>query len=304
MSTTSSFAFRRPEKLVKSAQDVKVWEKSDAYAEYLGFVQAVGDAIEGKKTGDPELESSSSEPARRLVDMLDTLSLWADEVEPAEQQQRFGNKAFRTWYQRLEEGVDKLLSPVLEPGGRMDASSELGQYLLDSFGNPTRIDYGTGHEMAFVMLLCALFKIGVLSSGDDKTDDRLSVGLLVFPRYMEVARKLQLRYRMEPAGSQGVWNLVSWRPVESVCPDVFRENSQNMTQNARKKCASLKCQLFIAFLNVSRISLLVEFFKTMREKGSKCATFAKKHIWSLRCEEYFLWDGNSRNVGISFLTVL
>ncbi len=224
MSTTSSFAFRRPEKLVKSAQDVKVWEKSDAYAEYLGFVQAVGDAIEGKMTGDPELESSSSEPARRLVDMLDTLSLWADEVEPAEQQQRFGNKAFRTWYQRLEEGVDKLLSPVLEPGGRMDASSELGQYLLDSFGNPTRIDYGTGHEMAFVMLLCALFKIGVLSSGDDKTDDRLSVGLLVFPRYMEVARKLQLRYRMEPAGSQGVWNLVSWKPVGTLLFEIYYLN--------------------------------------------------------------------------------
>ena len=58
-----------------------------------------------------------------------------------------------------------------------DASVELAPYLLDSFGNSTRIDYGTGHEMAFVMLLCALFKLEVFGEAD-----KAPVGLTVFQR--------------------------------------------------------------------------------------------------------------------------
>jgi hypothetical protein len=34
---------------------------------------------------------------------------------------------------------------------------ELASYLCDSFGDPTRIDYGTGHETSFVALLYVLF---------------------------------------------------------------------------------------------------------------------------------------------------
>ena len=45
---------------------------------------------------------------------------------------------------------------------------EIKVYLLDSFGNPTRIDYGTGHEMAFVMFLACCFKIGVLDPEKDR----------------------------------------------------------------------------------------------------------------------------------------
>lgn len=34
------------------------------------------------------------------------------------------------------------------------AEVELLAYLLDSFGNATRIDYGTGHESTFMILVC------------------------------------------------------------------------------------------------------------------------------------------------------
>jgi len=39
-------------------------------------------------------------------------------------------------------------------------------YLAEGFGNQTRIDYGTGHEMSFIMLMCCLFKIGALLEED------------------------------------------------------------------------------------------------------------------------------------------
>ena len=35
--------------------------------------------------------------------MLDELSVWIDEVPPIEQPQRFGNKAFRDWFKKLQE---------------------------------------------------------------------------------------------------------------------------------------------------------------------------------------------------------
>ena len=86
---------------------------------------------------------------------------------------------------------------------------ELSTYLNESFGNDTRIDYGTGHEMNFVIFLHCLFKIEFLS----RETDLESVGLCVFHRYMQLARALQKRFRMEPAGSQGVWALDDYQFV-------------------------------------------------------------------------------------------
>lgn len=48
----------------------------------------------------------------------------------------------------------------------------------------------------------ALFKIGVL----DKSDE-LPIAIRVFNTYLNFVRKLQVTYRLEPAGSQGVWAL-------------------------------------------------------------------------------------------------
>ena len=62
--------------------------------------------------------------------------------------------------------------------------------------------------MAFVFYLCSLFLVGVW-----KEEDRAAVGLKVFSSYMNLCRKLQNTYRMEPAGSQGVWNLDDYQFV-------------------------------------------------------------------------------------------
>ena len=57
--------------------------------------------------------------------------------------------------------------------------------------------------MAFVMFLACLFQTGVY----DVKRDSCAVGLIVFGKYMNLVRKLQMTYRMEPAGSQGLHNL-------------------------------------------------------------------------------------------------
>jgi serine/threonine-protein phosphatase 2A activator len=79
---------------------------------------------------------------------------------------------------------------------------ELQAYLLDSFGHPIRIDYGTGHESNFILFLFCLYKLQCFTSADLQ-----AVALGIFYKYLHVARSLQTTYMLEPAGSHGVWGL-------------------------------------------------------------------------------------------------
>jgi len=231
----SSNDFKIPTKCVKAAQDILVWEKSDAYQEYIGFIFAVGDSIKGKKIRDISIEDVQNRVViTGLLGLLDELDKWIDEIPPVEQQQRFGNKAFKDWHSRLEQNsrelVKKSILPKIHDQDKITAiAEEVTVYLIESFGNPTRIDYGTGHEMAFVMFLSCLFMVGVL----DKDNDRPSVGLIVFDKYMKLVRKLQNTYRMEPAGSQGVWALDDYQFV------AFIWGAAQMIGNRRVKPKSI-----------------------------------------------------------------
>jgi len=83
-----------------------------------------------------------------------------------------------------------------------DAKVELIPYILQSFGDPSRIDYGTGHELNFVALMYCLYSLGIFVK-----DDFSSLVNFVFKEYVKLVRKLQRVYRLEPAGSRGVWGL-------------------------------------------------------------------------------------------------
>ncbi|KAF4518707.1 hypothetical protein B566_EDAN013726, partial [Ephemera danica] len=133
-----------PKRAVLRMEDMPLWEKSEAYHEYVGFIMALNEAVKG---------------------LLENLSCWIDETPPIDQPQRFGNQAFRTWYKKLQQGGAEELKKIL-PESLHTAVIELTPYLVEGFGNSTRIDYGTGHEMSFLMLLCCLFKIGALEQID------------------------------------------------------------------------------------------------------------------------------------------
>jgi len=62
---------------------------------------------------------------------------------------------------------------------------ELKIYLTDSFGSNIRMDYGTGHEMNFLMLLYCLRELGIYGK-----DDYESIVRNVFYRYIKLMRKL------------------------------------------------------------------------------------------------------------------
>jgi len=179
----------------------------DLQQDYVGFLLAISEAVAGRNI-DENMEDCTPAIQATLA-MLDKLYKWAEEVRPVEQPQRFGNKAYRDWHKQLTDSATSLLAPILRDKAE-EHVEELSAYLLDSFGNATRIDYGTGHEMAFVLFLCGLFKVKVY---EDSAENRSSVGLAVFARYMSLVRFLQRRYQMEPAGSQGVWALDDYQFV-------------------------------------------------------------------------------------------
>ncbi|CAG9838183.1 unnamed protein product [Diabrotica balteata] len=194
-----------PTKQVKNMGDMQHWEKSEAYHEYLGFICALNEAIKCKSNSAGSADAS--EEINKICSLLNSLDTWIDEIPPIQQPQRFGNQAFKQWYAKVKDGAAELFHSIF-PENLHKSIPEVSLYLIEGFGNATRIDYGTGHELSFLMFLCALFKIGYLN-----TRDGPAVACKVFVRYLEIVRKLQTTYNMEPAGSHGVWSLDDYQFV-------------------------------------------------------------------------------------------
>ena len=109
-------------------------------------------------------------------------------IPPSQQSLRYGNPAYRTWFMRMAENAISLLQSVL-PEHLRGAALEIAPYFLDSFGNATRIDYGTGHETNFCALLYCLARLGVLTEKDGP-----ALVLRVFKQYLDLMRKVQTTY--------------------------------------------------------------------------------------------------------------
>lgn len=196
--TEGDHIYKPPVKEVKKPSDMFAWEKSQAYYDVLRLIHKIGFSIQGKRLTEDLMESHS---VARLIRIFEKLTNLIKETPPVDQPQRFGNQAFRSWHEKMSKNAIRLLQSVV-PIQLHRAVPEISAYFIESFGNPTRIDYGTGHELAFIMFLCCLYKIGVLTDADNAI-----VGLKVFNAYIILARCLQVTYRMEPAGSHGVWSL-------------------------------------------------------------------------------------------------
>ncbi|MCO5560214.1 hypothetical protein L7F22_013824 [Adiantum nelumboides] len=192
------FCFQTPKKRITSSLDIEKFHASEAGKLFLGFVASLSQSIKGHKLSD---YCSESLVVRTLAHILDLMIEWVDDIPPLQQPARYGNPAFRDWQARLQEQgpsfVVKLLPKETEP-----AVMELFPYFADSFGNATRIDYGTGHEANFAAFLFCLARLGLL-----KEDDYQALVSRVFVRYLDLMRKMQMTYWLEPAGSHGVWGL-------------------------------------------------------------------------------------------------
>jgi len=190
--------FRVPGKCIRTKEHMKLFSGSESERRFVQFIQELNVSVTGTKFENTQIISKN---IRALHSILKQLEIWVDEVPPTSSPTRYGNVAFRSWLAQAEKSSDELLSAIL-PQSLQDAKVELIPYILQSFGDPSRIDYGTGHELNFVALLYCLYSLGFFVK-----DDFSSLVNFVFKEYVKLVRKLQRVYRLEPAGSRGVWGL-------------------------------------------------------------------------------------------------
>lgn len=191
--------------------DLSRWYISPAYSAIVDMLLSVNSALTSKsitKESNYVLDEKLASSINIILSMLSQIESWIDLYPPVTQNQRYGNVAFREWYLHfISNDLHKALFLNLL---KEEIENEIRQYWFLSFGNETRIDYGSGHELAFLAWLTALYKCDIFKCGNEKQmNGKLfyAIGSVVFPKYLQVVRRLQMTYFLEPAGSHGVWGL-------------------------------------------------------------------------------------------------
>eukprot|EP01132_Coremiostelium_polycephalum_P009137 gene9137-11195_t len=206
--TTTTYPETKLKKCISSKRDLKCFQSSSTYFEFLHFIIQLSLDTQGKPLSH-HLEISNN--VNNVIGLLDTLDQYCNEIPPKLKRTRFGNESFVEWFDKIEKETPRLIYKLLnnneEPNDEIlnnetSIYREISGYLINCFGDRTRIDYGSGHEANFICFLLCLVKIKYL-----ERKDYSSLVLRVFYRYLTLMRKLQERYWLEPAGSHGVWGL-------------------------------------------------------------------------------------------------
>ncbi|KOS16730.1 Serine/threonine-protein phosphatase 2A activator 2 [Escovopsis weberi] len=181
------------------------------------------------------LAAPASPAIRAILDILQDAHALVLQIPPEDSSgSRFGNKSFRLFLDALARRSPQWHAALLrteplnhpEPESeprpdRLGPADEVQTYFLNAFGDRTRIDYGSGHELNFFMWLLALYNLGLFPSISASTSSSASttstsatpspdlqhIVCAVFPRYLALMRAVQTTYYLEPAGSHGVWGL-------------------------------------------------------------------------------------------------
>lgn len=73
---------------------------------------------------------------------------------------RFGNIAFKDFHAKICEINKNFVQKLLKQLGLDEKLTiELATYLNESYGDNSRIDYGTGHELNFMVFLFCINKL-------------------------------------------------------------------------------------------------------------------------------------------------
>ncbi|OJD34283.1 serine threonine-protein phosphatase 2a activator 2 [Diplodia corticola] len=200
--------FRKPRRRILSPHDHALFRTSPTHTLLQAFIFTLADSVT-----DTPVSAIATQPPHPtiagILDVLDGAEALLARCPPEDTGSRFGNPAFRAFVAGVEAEQERWHARlgVTRPA----AVEELSAYLAASFGDPARIDYGSGHELNFFCWLLCLYQLSLLSSPeDDKTTHPSTfpqLVLRVFPRYLRLMRRVQTTYYLEPAGSHGVWGL-------------------------------------------------------------------------------------------------
>ena len=167
----------------------------------MSFVFTLSESVRDATMSSVKASTAAEDPAIvALLVVLDEAEALLKSCPPLDTGSRFGNPAFRDYLSKVDDNTSSWHQKLSLDS--KNAHDEISVYLSQSFGNGTRIDYGSGHELNFVLWLLCLRQLSIL-----KDSVFPALALIVFPRYLRLMRDIQSTYYLEPAGSHGVWGL-------------------------------------------------------------------------------------------------
>ena len=120
-----------PKKRINDNSTMERFQQSPLARDLTMFIIETQKSVKTTKMTETVLDDR----LKPFIDYLDKIDVWLDEVPPIEQPMRFGNKAFRTWLDRIIENGDADLQVICAAGNpefkNLDrAIPELKQYLV------------------------------------------------------------------------------------------------------------------------------------------------------------------------------
>ena len=213
-------------KLILTPADLRSFLDSAHFRNLFTFLRQLNDSCIGRIYSlSPHDQQQQLGPVLDLIDQCERalelfprLSRQCGQEGEHVMNERFGNRAFREYARYIGSHLDTWTSPTSctalnaqqqqpdQPEGNSWSKchvlikKEALAYFAHAFGNPHRIDYGTGHELSFLIFLYILTRAHFLPLCADLIS-------IVLKRYLEWMRRVQSTYWLEPAGSHGVWGL-------------------------------------------------------------------------------------------------
>ena len=116
---------------------------------------------------------------------------------------RYENPAFKTFVAKVDEISMKEVANLL-PEDKKDAVIELNMYLMECFGSNVRLDYGTGHELAFVIFLYCLRELEVYGPEDYESATHHAFNGYISSYFWSLINRI---------GTFSLWKRSSWNTI-------------------------------------------------------------------------------------------